>query len=326
MEETTFQGAVTGPQSLSEFRAAKAARTTATAEAPPATAAPAEGKTENAGEPANPTKETQEKQKRTARNAEERAADLRAAGRHKEADEVLAKDAESKEFEAWKAGKADRDRDAEELRTLRAKATAAAPAPPASRETPAAQPSADPNQPKLKDFLAKPENKDRDYAEIVEEWKDAHDAWRDNKRTAAELQSKEKETIQTKMAAARGKYADFDRIASIPIATVDNIRTLVREFDNGLDVLYSVANDEKERQRILGLSPTRQLIELGYIARNLASNGTANPPEKPKAAPPVSRTPPPPRVLGGIAPKEEPNGIPKSLSEFRANKAARRAS
>jgi len=326
MEETTSQVAVAEPRSLSEFRAAKAARATATAEAPPAKAAPAEGKTENAGEPANPQKETQEKQKRAARTAEERAADLRAAGRQKEADEILAKDAEAKEFEAWKAGKADREKDAEELRTLRAKASAAAPAHPVSRETTAAPPSADPNRPKLKDFLVKPENKDVDYADVVEQWKDADDAWRETKRRSEESQSKEKENVQAKMTAARSKYADFDRIAAVPIATMDNIRTLVREYDNALDVLYSVGNDEKERQRILALSPARQLIELGYIARNLASNGTANPPEKPKPAPPVSRTPPPPRVLGGIAPKEESNGIPKSLSEFRANKAARRAS
>ena len=213
------------------------------------------------------------------------------------------------------------------MRTLRSRAIAPPPAAaqPVSRETPQAAPvSADPTRPKLKDFLAKPANKDVEYAEVVEQWKDADDAWKDSKRAATEAQSKEKETVQGKMTAARAKYADFDRIAAVPIATIDNIRTLVREFDNGLDVLYSVGSDEKERARILALSPTKQLIELGYIARNLASNGTVNSPEKPKPAPPVSRTPPPPRNLGsGIAPPEQKNGTARSLSEHRA---ARRAS
>jgi hypothetical protein len=335
MEETTSQVAAPQPQTppepekqtFSGHKAARAAAKAAPTVAPPDDAARAEANAETVEKPASSPKEPQEKQKpRNARNAEERAADLRAAGRHKEADKILADDAESKEYEAWKAGKADREREAAELRELRAKAATPPPAAqPVSRETPVA-PSADPTRPKLKDFLAKPENKEVDYAEVVEQWKDADDAWKESKRSAAEAQSKEKATIQEKMTGARAKYSNFDQIASLPIATADNIRTLVKEFDNGLDVLYSVGSDEKERQRILALPPTRQLIELGVIARNLSSNGTVQPPEKPRPAPPVSRTPPPPRSLGGISPKEDTKGIPTKLSEHRALRDSRRAS
>ena len=331
MEENA-SAAVTPPQTFSEHRAARSA-----AANPPAPAATSDDtsraaeQSETAGKSASPPKEPQKQDKpRNARNAEERAADLRAAGRHKEADDIIAKDAKQKEFEAWEAGKADRERDAEELRTLRAKAATPPPAPasPVSRETPAAQPSADPTRPKLKDFLAKPENKEVEYAEVVEQWKDADDAWKDSKRAAKEAQSKQAATAQEKMTTARGKYADFDKVLTIPIATTDNLLAMLHDVPNGLDALYFVASDPKELARIQALSssPRLQLIELGHIARNLASNGTVQTPEKPKAAPPVSRTPPPPRHLGGIAPKEESKGIPRTLSEHKAARANGRAS
>ena len=320
MEENT-SAAVTPPQTFSEHRAARSA-----AANPPAPAATSDDtsraaeQSETAGKSASPPKEPQKQDKpRNARNAEERAADLRAAGRHKEADEIIAKDAKQKEFEAWEAGKADRERDAEELRTLRAKAATPPPATttPVSRETPAAQPSADYSRPKLKDFLAKPENKEVEYAEVVEQWKDADDAWKDSQRA-----------VREKMTTARGKYADFDKVLTLPIATTDNLSAMLHDIPNGLDVLYFVASDPKELARIQALTstPRLQLIELGHIARNLASNGTVQTPEKPKAAPPVSRTPPPPRQLGGIAPKEESKGIPRTLSEHKAARANGRAS
>ena len=108
MEENTSQVAATPPQTFSEHKAARsAAANTPTPVAPPDDAARASDKTETVGTSASPAQEPQKKDKpRNARNAEERAADLRAAGRHKDADELLARDAESKEFEAWKAGKA----------------------------------------------------------------------------------------------------------------------------------------------------------------------------------------------------------------------------
>lgn len=330
MEETTSQVAATPepkPQTFSEFKAAKAARNAATPATPSGNTESAAEQSETAGTSAGPTQEPQDKQKRTARTAEERAAELRAAGRAKEADKILADDADKKEYETWKASKADRDRDAEELRRLRTTPPVTAPAPPVSRETPpAASVSADPTRPKLKDFTADPANKDLDYGEVVEKWKDADDAWRDAKRAQTEAQNRESATVSEKMATARAKYADFDAILSVKLATPDNMRTMIREFDNGLDVLYSLAKDEKERTRILALPPARQLIELGYLARNLTSNGTVQTPEKPRPAPPVSRTPPPPRQLGGISPKEEAHQTATKLSEHRRNRAASRAS
>lgn len=317
--------------SLSEFRARKAADASGSTTPPVDKQAPAVSQDGNAEASAPSKQETQEQPKhKKAQTAEERAAELRAAGRVKEADKILADDAEKKEYEAWKAGKADREREAEELRQLRAARQSPPPAaaPPAQATPPAAAPSADPNVPKLKDFLGKPENAGKPYDEVVEEWEDAKSEWRDRQREAKSQQAKQAETVQAKLVAARGKYADFDNALNTVIATPQNLATLVSEFDNAMDVVYHLHTDSVERQRILALSPGRQLAELGFIARNLQGNGTMQqaPPEKPPTPPVVSRTPPPPRSLSAVAPSEAPKGTPNSLSEFRRQKAARQAS
>lgn len=321
------------PSSLREHRERKTAAAVGGEVKPPAppaekqASAVPEGETD--GKSASPTQETQEKPRPRAKTAEERAAELRANGRIKEAEEIEAKAAEQKEFEQWKAGKADRDREAEELRRLRTQASAAAAPPPPAPETKAAPVSAD--KPKLKDFVENPANAGKQYHEVVEEWEEAVASWRDNQREAKAKTEATNKTVAEKEKAAREAHADYESVMTGQ-NFVDTIHRLHRdavvaaslELPNGVEVLYRLAKDPAECRRIAGLSPYSQVIEIGVMSRAIAA-----PPEKPKPQPvPISKTPPPARNLGGIMPSEtvDTTKPPSSLAEHRARKAARQAS
>lgn len=324
---------VAPPSSLSEFRAAKAAKATGNPAPPADKPAPAVEKSETAGESATPKQEPQEKTepKPRAKTAEERAAELRAAGRTKEADKILADAAEKQEYEQWKAGKADREREAEELRQLRARqASAAAPPAPAPVAPAAPSPAAESDKPKLKDYLTKPENKDVPYDEVVEQWEDAVSTWREAKREAKSKAESTHKTVAEREEAARKAHPDYDQVMKGQ-NFVDTIHQLHRdavvaaalELPNGTEVLYRLAKDPTECRRIAGLSQWSQVIELGVMSRAIAAESEQQkPPEQPKQPVPISRTPPPPRSLSGIAPPEtkDTGKPPSSLSEHRARK------
>lgn len=330
----TIQDPAAPPSSLSEFRAAKTARATGSTPPPGDKQAPAVEQSGTAGESANPTQETQgktEQPKKKAQTADERAAELRAAGRTKEADKILADAAEKTEYENWKAGKADRERDKLELDNLRSQRNRQ---PPQTAQPtpapPAAQPSADPTRPNLDEFLARPENKERPYAKVVMEWKDADDDWKDRKKASQSTADTQRKTLDETVKSLRTKYSDWDSIVTkdgIERAGLNRMIPIPLDLPHGLEVLYRLAKDPTRVRMISGLSPTSQMIELAVMSRAVETEGQSHsdPPalEKTKA-PPVSRTPPPARhSIGGIAPSEAtPNGPPKSMSEHRARRDA----
>jgi hypothetical protein len=330
----TIQDPVAPPSNLSEFRAAKTARAAESATPPVDKQAPAVEKSGTAGESANPTQETQgktEQPKKKAQTADERAAELRAAGRTKEADKILADAAEKTEYEQWKAGKADREREKQELEELRASRNRQPPpAAQPSPATPAAQASADPTRPNLDEFLARPENKEKPYAKVVMEWKDADDDWKDRKRNVQSVADSQRKTLDETAKTLRSKHDDWDSVMTkdgIERAGLNRMIPIPLDLPHGLEVLYRLAKDPTKVRMIYGLSPTSQMIELGIMSRAVETEGQqpTDPPalEKPKA-PPVSRTPPPARhSIGGIAPSEAtPNGPPKGLTEHRARRDA----
>lgn len=325
---------VAPPSSLSEFRAAKAAKATGTATPPVDKPAQAVEKSETAGESAAPKQESQEKvpePKPRAKTAEERAAELRAAGRTKEADKILADAAEKQEYEQWKAGKADREREAEELRQLRARqASAAVPPAPAPAVPAAPSPAAVSDEPELEEYMAKPENKDLTFAKVQQKWFKDWNVWNEAKREAKSKAEATNKTVAEKEEAARKAHPDYDQVMKGQ-NFVDTIHQLHRdavmaaalEMGNGTEVLYRLAKDHAECRRIAGLSQWSQVIELGVMSRAIAAESEQQkPPEQPKAPVPISRTPPPPRSLSGIAPAEakDTGKPPSSLSEHRARK------
>lgn len=320
------------PETYREFKAQKAARAAGSTAPPADKQAPAVEQSGTAGASATPPQETQEKKPR-AKNAEDRAAELRAAGRYKEAEAIEAKATEEREFQQWKAGKADRDREAEELRQLRASrnAPAVAAPPPAAPAPAAASPAVDPTEPDLEEYIGRPENKDLSVTKVTQKWQRDWYSWNEQKRQAETAAANLNKTVAEREEAARQKYPDYDQfmkgqnfVDTIHRLHRDAIVAAATELPNGTEVLYRLAKDPAEVRRIAGLSSVSQVIELGVMSRAIAAEGT-KPPEKPATPPPVSRTPPPVRTLSGIAPSEAPEapGTPKSYREYKARKAAR---
>lgn len=308
--------ATSAATSLQEYRAAKAAPP-ATTEAKPEEKKPevseqtAKAESGSAAAPEAPKQETQDKGKPKDRSAEGRATELSAQGRYDEARKIL----EAK----------DRKRE-EEIAELRKKLEA----PPQAPSKPAAESEAKttPNgPPKLKDFLAKPENKNREYDDVVDDWEEAKYEWRKTKERAETEGAARAKTINEKINEGRTKHgADFDAALKVQLHDV-NIQALIHRIDNGMDVLMALHQDPAEHARIHALDPVSQLIELGLISRDLKAEAkaAATPPttEKPQLVPPVSRTSAPPRSLGGLAPGEKSTKTPTTLAEHRANKAAK---
>lgn len=303
---------------LKEFREAKAAPApVAVPQEPPAEkpeAVPASATPSGSVETS--TQETGQPPQRRDKSLEGRIKELRAAGKHSEANKLMVDAATRQEKERA-------DRLEEELQTLR---TRKPDSPPADPKPPEA--SATPNgQPKLKDFLAKPENKDREYDDVVEAWEEAKYEWRKNKERAESEGQQRAKTINEKITEGRTKHgADFDAALKVQLHDV-NIQALIHRIDNGMDVLMALHQDPAEHARIHALDPVSQLIELGLISRDLKAEAkaAATPPttEKPQLVPPVSRTSAPPRSLGGLAPGEKSTKTPTTLAEHRANKAAK---
>lgn len=319
--------------SLSEHRQRKAAAAAGSAAPPAEKQAPAVPQGETAGESATPKQETQEKPKPRAKNAEERAAELRAAGRTKEADEILAKDAESKEFEQWKASKADREREAEELRQYRTRQTQAVPAAPPAPELPKAAPVT--AEPDLDEYMKAPENKDLTFGQVQKKFLKDHRSWEraeEQKQAQAETTNR---TVAEKEDAARKVHADYDQVMKGQ-NFVNTIYTLHQnavvaaalELPHGTEVLYRLAKDPTECRRIAGLSQWSQVIELGAMSKAIAAESQQQtPPEKPKQPVPISRTPPPPRNIAGVAaPEKQKPEVPTKFSEHQANRGRTRAS
>lgn len=306
--------------SLAEFKAAKAAPP-APATDPTPTPASSEPSGESAAASEAPTQESQEKQGKRDRSAEGRASELAAQGRYEEARKIL--EAKDKKRD---------DEIAELRRKLDAPPQAAKPAAEPEAPKPASTPS---DKPKLKDYLAKPENKDREYEDVVEDWEDACATWRDGKRKAEAETGKLNASFNEKVESTRQKHADYDEKTSgenfqrtLLKLSPQAVAVAAHELPHGVEVLYQLASDPDECRRIAGLSHTSQIIEMGVMSRALVAAATeaVTPasPEKPKQAAPVSRTPPPARSLGGIAPATPKfNGPPLSLAEHRARKAAK---
>lgn len=84
---------------------------------------------------------------------------------------------------------------------------------------------------------------------------------------------------------------------------------VLRQLDNDIDVIVHLHQNPEEYQRIMGLTPGKQLAEIVLLSHKLA-----NPPASPKPeAVSVSRVAPPPRTVGGTAPPE-----PKSTAEAQS--------
>lgn len=114
------------------------------------------------------------------------------------------------------------------------------------------------------------------------------------RQTAANAESAEWET---KTAAARAKYPDFDNVAfrepkdGGPRIT-ETMASVIKEIDSGADVAYYLGKNPREAHAIAMLPAVSQAIALAEIRDELTQN-------KPVAK--VSSAPPPPETVKGSA-------------------------
>ena len=191
------------------------------------------------------------------------------------------------------AGRKRAEEEAAELRKQLEMYRASKPAEPAA-QPPRTEPS---GKPKLKDFLDKP---DMSYEDAQEAYTDAVFDWHGKQRREQEQQRKTADTINTKVAAARAKFSDFDEVTAGDARTGTGLvmsppmQQFVVESEEGMRVLYHLGKNPEEYRSIMSMSPIRQFAALGRLEAVLQ---TPPAPEKPK--PSVSRAPAPPRIVGG---------------------------
>lgn len=259
-----------------------------------------------------PAKDSQETGKPKDKSAHGRALELAKEGRFEEAKKIL---------EA-----ADNQRTAD-LRKQLEEARAPKPAAPPPVETKPPEPVKADTEPKLEDFKDKPYE---DYIRAVARWEYRQEA---AKERAQSQQQTAQQKFAVKVAAIRvdPQYADFDQVADVVTRTGVNLPPAMGEFirdsDVGLKVLYSLGQNPQEYVRIASLPPVRQVAELAWIEKALATpqSPPIDHPEPPKPLP-VSQVPKPPRQLGGIEPPAPVSSRDaKTFEEFKAAEKARLA-
>lgn len=103
---------------------------------------------------------------------------------------------------------------------------------------------------------------------------------------------------ETRADKVRERYDDFDEVAYVQAPITESMAAVIREMDAGPEVAYHLGKHPDDGQRIAGLSPTRQAIELAKIEVQLAA--PAQPPPTPRSnAPPPAE---PVKTAGDVAP------------------------
>lgn len=165
-------------------------------------------------------------------------------------------------------------------------------------EPPAAKPANGANpKPDLADYKTLEE-----YTEALVDWKeDQREAKRREAeaRTAAEKAASEEQTTWAKREAAAAKahpdYRDLVESTVVPAGPgVAAARQALLEDENGAEILYHLAKNPAELERIAGLSPVRATIEIGRLSASITASSNGDP-GNPK--PKVSGAPRPPSPI-----------------------------
>lgn len=123
-------------------------------------------------------------------------------------------------------------------------------------------------------------------------------------REVAEADRKVKATWQERQTAARKQYADYDDVVSTAESPMSmTMQNMLLESEDGPDLLYYLARNPAEAERIFELAPITQVRELERISARIKPSNSA-PETKTRS---VSSAPKPVRPLqGGSTPEGEP--------------------
>ena len=135
---------------------------------------------------------------------------------------------------------------------------------------------------------------------------------RDQETRAVAQQQAIAQFIDTRIAEAQQKYADYDTVVSNP--ALPPLRTVnpavfqaLMESDDMADLTYFLGKNPDEAHRIADLPPAKAIIELGKIASRLPGTN-----QRPQSAAP----PPPPTVGGNATVRKRPEDM--TDAEFNA--------
>lgn len=147
-------------------------------------------------------------------------------------------------------------------------------------------------------------------------WEDpeGYDQWLINQATQKFAEEQQRQTalrtFEEREARARQTYPDFDSVVRDPTLPITpTMAEVIRESDLGPEVAYHLGTNRQEAQRIAGLPPHRQAVELGRIEALLSK-----PP-----APQIKPIPPaPPATVGAISAGLSKSPEEMSYAEFKA--------
>jgi len=202
------------------------------------------------------------------------------------------------------------------------------------------QPTDDSSTPNVADLPGKPKRIDfQDEGQYLEKMIDWTKRNEDYKEGMQEEQERVKQVLDAhavRIEEARDRYDDWDQIAKsaeklfLPIA----VDFAIREMNNSADVLYFLAKNPKEFERMNKLTNNQQIIEAGRISDKLTARAGANgngTTRRQRNAPPEPITPGGRRTaahgtkLEDIAEKQGVDGTEEYIRARRAMRIARRA-
>jgi len=146
-----------------------------------------------------------------------------------------------------------------------------------------------------------------DFLEARDAWKEARDEQKAERQAIAEAEREIELNYAEKVSAFKAEHEDWDEVigeSEISIPTV--VGNAIKQFENGPEVVYYLAKNPKEAQRVDGLPPVLAVAEIGRISARLEKAASEEQPTNgskagPDRAPIISKAPPPIKPLGGNA-------------------------
>lgn len=152
----------------------------------------------------------------------------------------------------------------------------------------------------------------RDQYATDEEWLDARDSWRDDRRDQAVKAERQQQQAKTMAEKTESFYSEaekiqgFDREAFDDLPLTQTIAAALVESDAPAKLMAHMAAHPDEVARIAGLSPARQAAEIGKLEMKLAS------------VPKVSSAPAPIKPIGSRGSATNSDPAKASMEEYMA--------
>jgi hypothetical protein len=297
--------------SLEEFKELRKAAATAGTGEEPAKPTQVEETTPAQSATEAGTVETKVQEPPVEKSADDQIKELRAKGKHAAANKLMVES-------AVKAEREENARLKQEMETLRSR--------PSERPAQAPAPTQQASDSKAPDATDAKYAGPKGYEEYLLDMADYRFEAKQQAQRAAQSRGAAAQAVGAKVAAAKGKYADFDTVTAGNWDAKTNTGSglwltpamiqFVQESDNAMDVLYHLGKNMAEHARIVALSPSMQLVQLGQLSHLISAPPANTTPEK--RVPAVSKVAPPPRVLSGHdAPPPKPLSEATSYEEHK---------